>query len=966
MATYVNDLRLKEIATGDEAGTWGTSTNTNLELIAEAFSYGTEAITTNADTHTTTIADGSTDPGRSLYLKYTGTLDSACTITLGPNTVSKMWFIENATTGSQNIIISQGSGANVTIPPGDVKVVFSDGAGSGAAITDAFASLNVVDLKVQDDLTVTDDLIVNGDIDLEGNMDVNGSLETDALSLNGTTVTSTAAEINLLDGSSANTVVNSKAVIYGSSGEVAGTLSTAAQPNITSVGTLTGLTTSGDINFGDNDKAVFGAGSDLQIYHDGTHSYIKDAGTGNLKIQGAAYVILESDEGEIMLRAQKNDSVKINYDNTTKLETTSTGIDVTGTAVTDGLTVAGNVSVDGGTIKLDGNYPTRNDNVALGNTALDSLTTGDNNTSIGSGAGTAVTEGEWLVAVGKDAGAAVTTGLFNNAIGGQALYSETTGANNTAVGQTALFTQNGASNNTAIGYAALYANTTGAQNVAVGSSALDANTTGGNGVAVGHDALSANTTGAENTGVGCFALNVNTTGSYNTALGNFALISNTTADYNTGIGRSALQNNTSGNQNTGLGAFALNSNTQSNRNVALGYNTLSSHNLTSDSNGYNTCVGFQAGSDITTGVQNTFIGALVGDTTTTASNNTAVGYNSFTANTTGYDNVAVGRNALDANTTAHSCVAVGESSLTSNTTGIRNTAVGQNALSLCTTGTENTAIGQNAANDITTGNYNCAMGQNSLAICTTGSSNVSIGVNAGDAVTTASNNTFIGTRSGTKTTDGANNTAIGIDSLEDCTGGGSNVALGSNSIGNVTTGSNNIGIGFNAGKAGTPGGTVTTQNNRICLGNSSITNFDCQVALTVASDERDKTDFNDLDIGLDFVKQLKPYTYKWDKRSKYVDWDENPDTDLNTITHDGTHKEDWLDIGFKAQEVETLEQAAGYNLADKTNLAVSLTHDETLYGIKYEKFVPILTKAIQELSTQVDELKAEIQTLKGE
>ena len=89
MAVYTNDLRLKEIATGDESGTWGTSTNTNLSLIAEAFSFGTEAITTNADTHTTTIADGSTDPGRSIFLKYTGTLDSACTITIGPNTVSK-------------------------------------------------------------------------------------------------------------------------------------------------------------------------------------------------------------------------------------------------------------------------------------------------------------------------------------------------------------------------------------------------------------------------------------------------------------------------------------------------------------------------------------------------------------------------------------------------------------------------------------------------------------------------------------------------------------------------------------------------------------------------------------------------------------------------------------------------------------------------------------------------------------
>jgi hypothetical protein len=66
-STYVNDLRLEEIGDGDQATTWGATTNTNLELIAEAFSYGTEAITTNADTHSTTIEDGATDPGRSLY-----------------------------------------------------------------------------------------------------------------------------------------------------------------------------------------------------------------------------------------------------------------------------------------------------------------------------------------------------------------------------------------------------------------------------------------------------------------------------------------------------------------------------------------------------------------------------------------------------------------------------------------------------------------------------------------------------------------------------------------------------------------------------------------------------------------------------------------------------------------------------------------------------------------------------------
>ena len=150
MATYVNDLRLKEIATGDEAGTWGTSTNTNLELIAEAFSFGTEAITTNANTHTTTIADGSTDPGRSIFLKYTGALDSDCTITIGPNTVSKLWLIENATTdsgssGPYNIIIKQGTGATVTIPNSHTKAIYSDGAGAGGAMVDAFTDLNLAD-----------------------------------------------------------------------------------------------------------------------------------------------------------------------------------------------------------------------------------------------------------------------------------------------------------------------------------------------------------------------------------------------------------------------------------------------------------------------------------------------------------------------------------------------------------------------------------------------------------------------------------------------------------------------------------------------------------------------------------------------------------------------------------------------------------------------------------------------------
>ena len=166
MATYVNNLRLKEIATGAESGTWGTSTNTNLELIGEALGFGTEAITTNADTHTTTVADGSADEGRAMYIKYTGTLDSACTITIGPNTLKRVHIIENATSGSQNIIIKQASSGGsdmVTIAPGTAKVVYLDGGAGSATVQEAFAHLAVPDLTVEDDLIVADDLTLNSD-----------------------------------------------------------------------------------------------------------------------------------------------------------------------------------------------------------------------------------------------------------------------------------------------------------------------------------------------------------------------------------------------------------------------------------------------------------------------------------------------------------------------------------------------------------------------------------------------------------------------------------------------------------------------------------------------------------------------------------------------------------------------------------------------------------------------------------
>lgn len=141
MASYDNDLVLKEITTGDESGTWGTSTNTNLSLIGEALSFATLACFPSDadDTSTATVGQATSSAARAMYFKVTSTatLSATRTLTIAPQTISRVMFIENATTGSQSINISQGSGANVTIASGAAKIVYLDGAGSGAAVVDA-------------------------------------------------------------------------------------------------------------------------------------------------------------------------------------------------------------------------------------------------------------------------------------------------------------------------------------------------------------------------------------------------------------------------------------------------------------------------------------------------------------------------------------------------------------------------------------------------------------------------------------------------------------------------------------------------------------------------------------------------------------------------------------------------------------------------------------------------------------
>jgi len=123
---------------------------------------------------------------------------------------------------------------------------------------------------------------------------------------------------------------------------------TQTEVNVPVDGTITSaklsgdLTLPGDLSFADNSKALFGAGSDLQIYHDGNNSYINDAGTGALLVRGSN-VSLAKYTGETMVNAFADGRVDLYYDNAIKLTTVTGGIDVTGTATMDGLTVDGNV-----------------------------------------------------------------------------------------------------------------------------------------------------------------------------------------------------------------------------------------------------------------------------------------------------------------------------------------------------------------------------------------------------------------------------------------------------------------------------------------------------------------------------------------------------------------------------------------------------------------------------------------------
>ena len=154
-STYTTNFGIEKIGSGDQSGSWGTTTNFNLDILDRVSSF--KAVAISGTTHTLTVREASPDSGTEnlqdgmfRVIKFTGALGANNTVTIAPNTTTAYFIFVNSTTdsgssGPYSVVIKQGSGAEITIPNGHSSVVFCDGAGSGAAVTDAFAKLYVSD-----------------------------------------------------------------------------------------------------------------------------------------------------------------------------------------------------------------------------------------------------------------------------------------------------------------------------------------------------------------------------------------------------------------------------------------------------------------------------------------------------------------------------------------------------------------------------------------------------------------------------------------------------------------------------------------------------------------------------------------------------------------------------------------------------------------------------------------------------
>lgn len=244
------------------------------------------------------------------------------------------------------------------------------------------------------------------------------------------------------------------------------------------------------------------------------------------------------------------------------------------------------------------------------------------------------------------------------------------------------------------------------------------------------------------------------------------------------------------------------------------------------------------------------------------------------------------------------------------------------------TGGSNTVIGVNSRAQ--NGFNNCSFGNSTLESNDTGYQNSAFGTGSLSRNLTGNNNTAVGFLSLTNNSTGENNTAIGTSSLLN-NNGNNNTVIGYQQLPTLVTAYENIiAIGYNSEK-------LITGNNQIRIGNESITLATTQISWTAPSDERLKSEIKDLDVGLDFITQVRPVSYY-----------RNNDIDKK------------LEFGIIAQELE--------NILQNNNILKSgiLSKDgEGFFGVRYNDFIAILIKSTQELRSIAEKQQKEIEELEN-
>jgi hypothetical protein len=263
----------------------------------------------------------------------------------------------------------------------------------------------------------------------------------------------------------------------------------------------------------------------------------------------------------------------------------------------------------------------------------------------------------------------------------------------------------------------------------------------------------------------------------------------------------------------------------------------------------------------------------------------------------------------------------------------------------------NNVFGYQAGNGMTSASYNSAFGDNAMFQTTTGTSNSAFGSTSLYGNKTGSDNSALGYYAlFSSSTAASRNSAFGSNALYSSSGS-ANTAIGYSSL-NLVIYSNCTGVGANSAVAG---------NNQVQLGDSATRAY-AYGALIDRSDLRDKADVKDTNLGLEFIKELRPVDFKWDMREDYRPYfDKNADPEiykLANITHDGSKKRNRYHHGLIAQEVKEVLDRNGIDFGGYQDYKVKGGDD--VLGIGYTELIAPMIKAIQQLSAKVDSLEAQL------